>query len=122
MFPYISTTVFSFLTIYFVSKISYRLNLLDIPSDRKKHKRPVPYTGGVALGLIFLFIVLVTDYRNQDLNLILTYSFLISVFGLIDDKYNVSVGAKLCLEIIPILVLIFFTNLIVYDLGNYSYN
>ena len=37
--------------------------------------------------------------------------FLISLIGLIDDKYNLNAGSKLSLQVIPIFYLIIFENL-----------
>ena len=38
-----------------------------------------------------------------------------------DDKYNLNVGGKLSLQIIPILYLIIFENLFLTNLGEYNY-
>lgn len=120
MIQYIIIIISSFITFFIFYKISYRLNLLDIPSKRKKHDVPVPYTGGFSIGIVFLIIVFIIDFNTKTLNFLLTYSFLISICGLIDDKYNLSVGPKLCLELVPILILIFLTNLVLEDIGTYE--
>ena len=51
----------NFIILYFV-KISYNLNLLDIPNNRKIHSEETAYTGGVAslillTAIIFLIIL-----------------------------------------------------------------
>jgi UDP-GlcNAc:undecaprenyl-phosphate GlcNAc-1-phosphate transferase len=43
----------SFFLLFFVSKISYKLNLVDIPNKRKIHLKPTAYTGGFAISLAF---------------------------------------------------------------------
>ena len=106
----------SFLIIY----ISNRLKLLDIPNYRKIHSKPVPFTGGLSLGLSFLFIVFITDISDEYLNLILSYSILICLSGLIDDKYQVNPGTKIILQFIPIFFLID-NGLILKSIGNYNY-
>ena len=47
----------SFLILVVVSKISYKFKLVDIPNKRKKHSKPTPYTGGLALSIIYIFLI-----------------------------------------------------------------
>ncbi len=121
----ISTTVtyllLNFLIIFSFSKISYKLNLVDIPNKRKIHKKPTAYTGGIAISVILLTAIILFDSFNKSLSLILSIAFLISFVGLIDDKFNLNIGGKISLQIIPILYLVIFENLSLISLGNYNY-
>ena len=110
----------SFLILGFITKVSYRLNLLDIPNKRKKHIKPTAYTGGLALSLIYIAAIFIFDIYNQKLNLILSLSFLIGIVGFIDDKYFLNIGSKLSLQIIPIIYLIILENLKLTQIGNYD--
>ena len=51
------TYIFSFITflflIYLLKKTSSFLNLVDKPSERKKHKGNIPMIGGIAIYLNF---------------------------------------------------------------------
>ena len=85
---------------------SKKIGLLDIPNERKS--------------LTFLFIVFITDYDNKYINLVLSFSLLIAITGLIDDKYNVNPGTKLILQTLPIFLLID-NNFYLDDLGYYEY-
>ena len=110
----------SFLILGLIAKISYRLNLLDIPNKRKKHLKPTAYTGGLALSLIYIASIYIFDIYNQNLNLILSLSFLIGIVGFIDDKYFLNIGSKLSLQIFPIIYLIILENLKLTQIGNYD--
>ena len=114
-------TLFNFIVLILVAKISYKLDLTDIPNERSIHIKPVAYTGGIALSLIFIFCVFLFDFFNQKLNLILTTSLLIGIVGFIDDKYNLDVKSKLSLQIIPIIYLVFLENLTLNQIGDYNY-
>ena len=57
---------------------------------------------------------------DKTLDLIVSISFLISCIGLIDDKYDLNVGSKLSLQIIPIFLVVI-ENLNLEDLGYYYY-
>ena len=111
----------SFSVLAIISKFSYKLNLIDIPNERKKHIKPTAYTGGLALSLIYIVAIYIFDIYSQKLNLILSLSFLIGIVGFIDDKYDLNIGGKLSLQILPIIYLIILENLNLTQLGNYNF-
>ena len=113
--------VVSIFTLIIISKISYKLNLIDLPNERKIHFIPTAYTGGLALSIIYIFSIYLFEIHSQTLNLILSISFLIGIVGLIDDKYNLNVGGKLSLQILPIIYLIVQQDLNLIQLGEYDY-
>ena len=121
MINYITYVILSFLILIFFSKISYKLNLLDIPNKRKNHLVPTPYTGGLAIGFIYMAGILLFNFKSEELNLILSISFLITIVGFIDDKYELSTGTKLSLQIIPIVYLIIIKDLSLIQIGYYNY-
>ena len=111
----------SFLILFSVSAISYKINLLDIPNKRKMHLKPTAYTGGLALCFIYIFAIFLFNFPSQKLDLILSIAFLIGVVGFIDDKYSLNVGGKLSLQIIPIIYLILLENFNLNQIGDYDY-
>jgi hypothetical protein len=46
---------------------------------------------------------------------------LIAIVGFIDDKYNLNIGGKLSLQIIPIIYLIFIQKIFLNQLGDYDF-
>ena len=119
----ITTLIYILLSFTFLlisGKISYYLNLVDIPNERKIHTQNTAYTGGISISLILVFAIILFDTFNQSLSLILSIGFLISIVGLIDDKYNLNIGGKLSLQIIPIFYLIFFEKFSLNNIGNYG--
>tara|TARA_Y100000389_G_scaffold167531_1_gene172755 strand:+ start:2816 stop:3805 length:990 start_codon:yes stop_codon:yes gene_type:complete len=113
--------IISFLLLYLISKFSYKLDFVDLPTKRKRHAKPTAYTGGLAITSIYIFSILLFDINNQKLNLILSMGFLISIVGFIDDKWTLNAGGKLSLQIIPIIYMIVVLNLKLNTLGNYYY-
>jgi UDP-GlcNAc:undecaprenyl-phosphate GlcNAc-1-phosphate transferase len=109
------------LVLFSFAKISYKLNLVDIPNKRKIHSKATAYTGGIALSVILLFAIILFDDFNKNLSLILSIAFLISIVGLVDDKYHLNIGGKLSLQLIPIIYLILYGNLALNNLGDYVY-
>jgi UDP-GlcNAc:undecaprenyl-phosphate GlcNAc-1-phosphate transferase len=114
-------SLLSFLILFLCGKVSYKLNLLDHPNKRKIHTKATAYTGGFAISVILLFSIFLFAVSDKNLNIILSIAFLISIIGLIDDKYNLDVSSKLSLQIIPIFYLIVFENLALQQIGDYNY-
>lgn len=115
----IQIIVFQLIISITIIELSKRLGFLDVPNNRKSHKQPTPYTGGVVLSVVFLYIVFLTDYEQKDLNLTLSYLSLAAAAGFIDDKFQVNPGTKIILQSIPIFLLID-NNIYLHDLGSYQ--
>ncbi len=113
--------LFSFFLLLLCGIISYRLNFVDVPNERKLHSRPTAYTGGLALSASYLVALQLFNILDSNLNLILSISSLIMFVGFIDDKYNLNTGGKLSLQILPIFYLIVLENLKLTDIGDYYY-
>ncbi len=111
----------SFISMYLCSIVSYKFDLVDLPNKRKVHSRPIAFTGGIIISIILCISILLFNISNNDLYFISLMALLVSIFGLIDDKYHISAASKLGLQIIPIIYLILFHNLSLDHLGNYDY-
>lgn len=114
-------TLIVFLLLYLIAKISYKFKLVDLPNKRKIHTKGTAFTGGIAISIALIFSISLTDISNNNLNLIFSIGFLISIVGLIDDKYHLNAGGKLSLQVIPIFYLIVIQNLFLSHLGDYNY-
>jgi UDP-GlcNAc:undecaprenyl-phosphate/decaprenyl-phosphate GlcNAc-1-phosphate transferase len=113
--------LFNFITLFLFAKMSYKLKLIDFPNKRKVHSVPTAFTGGIAISIILLFALQAIDVFDKSLGLILSFGFLISIVGLIDDKFHLNTGGKLSLQIFPIIYLIVFENLSLNHVGDYNY-
>ena len=114
-------SILSLLLLFLSGKISYNIGLVDVPIKRKIHSKATVYTGGITISFILVLSILLLETNNEYFNIILSTAFLISIVGLIDDKFNLNVVGKLSLQIIPIFYLIVFEKLILYHLGDYVY-
>jgi len=110
-----------FILMFLSAKTSYRFNLVDKPNKRKIHTKPTAYTGGIVISIILLISIKLFNIFDDNINLILSTAFLVSVLGLVDDRYNLNSGSKLSLQIIPIFYLVLFESLTLSQLGNYDY-
>ena len=111
----------NFIVLFLFTKISYRLNLVDLPNKRKIHSVPTAFTGGISISIILLIALQSLDIFDKSLALILSFGFLISIVGLIDDKFHLNTGGKLSLQIFPIIYLIIFEKFSLSHIGDYGY-
>src|SRR6056300_722114 len=96
----------NFIIFFLIAKISQNLNLLDKPNKRKINLIATPYTVGIGISICYIFSIYLFNVNIYEINLILSFSLLISIVGLIDDKYDLNIGSKLSLQIIPVIYLI----------------
>jgi UDP-GlcNAc:undecaprenyl-phosphate GlcNAc-1-phosphate transferase len=92
--------------------LARRLNILDHPDQHlKKHERPVPYLGGLAVyaGFMAALIVFKIWERGSVIGVtgVLAGTTLIMLLGLVDDKYKLSPAAKFMGQILAALILVF---------------
>ena len=96
-------SLINFIILFIIAKASYKLNLVDIPNKRKIHSDPTVFTGGLAIAIALAISIPLVDIKNYNLDLIFSMGILISLIGLIDDKFQLNVGGKLSLQILPII-------------------
>ncbi len=93
--------VFSLLLTIFWTKKGTAWGLLDLPRERRVHSSPRPYTGGLAIFTSFsLTLFLTGGYSFPYLGTILGGGLIIFLLGLVDDKYDLSSGRKLLIQIL----------------------
>jgi len=80
-------------------RIAPRLNLIDIPDERKRHHRPVPKVGGIALVVGSTIPVLFLDHGDNTILFIICCSAIIAFFGFLDDILNLSPKVKFAVQI-----------------------
>ncbi len=96
-----------------VIRAGHRFDLLDRPGRHKRHKRPVPYLGGIALFVAMwgAIVTLQLVYPNQLAELggmlpyILAGAVLVSVVGFVDDLRSLPAWVKLAVEVVAGVIL-----------------
>ncbi|MEA2104691.1 MAG: MraY family glycosyltransferase [Candidatus Cloacimonadota bacterium] len=108
----------SFFFVYFltflIKKIAIKLNFIDKPEERKFHTKPTALMGGIAIFFGLLFGLLVAFFvckqllpPNHQIEFYLIGAFLISLLGLIDDRFGMNPYLKFFLQTIIALIFIF---------------
>lgn len=89
--------------------ISFKFDFLDVPKEeRKVHKAPMPFLGGIIIYISFLVTLTIqTSFLDRVHFVIIVSSTLILIGGIIDDIYPMKPKGKLLIQIIAISVLVF---------------
>ena len=109
--------IFVTLIIPTIKKIAFHIGALDIPNERKVHKKPMPRLGGLGIYLGFLLGYILFGEHTYMMNSILIGSFILVITGMIDDIKPISAKNKLIGQILACLVVVFYGNVLLKDVS-----
>lgn len=102
-------------------KVAIHVNAMDIPNERKVHKKPMPRLGGLAIYLSFLICyMLFGEITTQMLSIVIA-SFVIILFGIIDDINPMKARYKLIGQAISAAIVVFYGNIVLKDAYLFNY-
>lgn len=118
LFSYVIPFLTSFILVYLVTpltkKMALLIQLVDLPGGRKKHKQPIPLSGGLAVYIGITLTLLFFNPYNRMTFILLIGSFVLMLVGLVDDLYKAR-GKDLSPW--PKLIVQFFIAFFVYTCG-----
>lgn len=104
-YPFLACLLALFLTRFLIGFLP-KLGLVDMPDARRIHTNPIPRGGGIAVILAFFVILLLYTERLADekyLEWVIRFAIptsVLTVTGLIDDRFNLPSKLKLFMQII----------------------
>lgn len=105
-----------------LTPIAKKIGLLDHPSSRKVHRRPVPLVGGAAIYLALLISITVcTPYVDQVLPILIASGFMV-ITGMIDDRRELSPLIRFVMQILACCIMIFVSDVVLLDFGSLMWN
>lgn len=116
MVPFIFVT----LIIPIIKKIAFHVGALDIPNERKVHKKPMPRLGGLGIYSGFLLGYMLFGEHTYMMNSILIGSFILVITGIIDDIKPLDAKYKLIGQIIACLIVVFYGQVILKDISFFN--
>jgi UDP-GlcNAc:undecaprenyl-phosphate GlcNAc-1-phosphate transferase len=101
-------------------RISFRLNAIDHPDERKVHASAVSRLGGVAMVAALVLPILL--FRNMDRTLaaFLAGAVIVAATGFLDDIFHIPPAAKFAGEILAAAVFVFASGLSLEVLGDFQ--
>lgn len=112
--------IFVVLIIPYIKKIAKVINAIDIPRGRHIHKKPTPKLGGLAIFFGFLLGYMIFGTHSVTMNSILIGSFIIIIFGVIDDITELSPITKLIGQLAAALVITIYGRLLIVDVSAFG--
>lgn len=85
---------------------AYRLNVLDLPDERKRHAMPTPKTGGLAMAVGMVVPALLWLPGDKSLLALLAACAVIVIFGVLDDVYDLNFKIKFGAQILASLIVV----------------
>ncbi len=105
---FVSALVFALAGTPLARRLAPRLGIIDHPSARKLHVRPVPLMGGVAIyvGVVLALLFVGNPFRSSELAGILIGASILALTGLWDDRVSLKASFKLLVQVLAASVLI----------------
>jgi len=116
--PILIAALSTFVAIYILYPIAFKLNLLDLPNSRKNHKDSIPLIGGIAMFIGLIIGILFSPIEYNNLNYFLLSALILIIVGIVDDFSNISVRPRLLFQIIAALVLVTVGGVSIQSFGN----
>ncbi len=113
LIPFIFVSLF----VPFVIKIAQHVGALDIPNERKVHKKPMPRLGGLGIYAGFLLGYILFGEMTYMMNAILIGSFVIIVTGIMDDIKPISAKSKLIGQFIASFIVVVYGQVLLQDIN-----
>ncbi len=101
-----------------VKRMAFRINLVDVPDQRKVHVLPMPRSGGICMALGSIIPVLLWVPMDNLVRAVHLGCALIVIFGVVDDVKNLKYIQKLLAQTAGALVVIFYGGIRIESLGN----
>ena len=87
-----------------VRRIALRYKIMDVPGDRKIHRQPIAYLGGVAMFVAFAVTTLCLLSPSRQLTALLIGCGVLALVGTIDDIRPLSPWVKLAFQLIAAMI------------------
>jgi UDP-GlcNAc:undecaprenyl-phosphate GlcNAc-1-phosphate transferase len=108
----------SFVAIKVIKPIAFKIGLVDVPNNRKRHIGEVPLIGGIAVFVGVLTACTVLYPQSPILNLYLISSALIVFVGVLDDYRELAVSVRLFAQVLVSSIMVYGAGLHIESFGN----
>ncbi len=110
------TFLVSFFATFIVKKIAIYVNALDIPNERKIHKKPMPRLGGLAIFAAFLVGYILFGSISTQMISILIGGFIIILTGIVDDIKPIPAKIKFVFQALAAITVVIYGQLYFNDI------
>jgi len=107
LYIFLFATSLAFILTPLMRWLAQKLNILDIPAERKIHTRPTPLLGGAAIIIAFCAALLANMVLEREIVITLYAGAAVAVASLIDDWKGLRARVKLTVQILAAVFLIY---------------
>lgn len=104
----------------FIKNVANHVGAVDIPNERKVHKKPMPRLGGLGIFLGFLLGYMLFGEASSIMNSILIGSFIIVLTGVVDDIKPLKASTKFIGQLVAACIVVFYGNIVMQDLSAFG--
>ncbi len=104
----IVTFLTSFLSMFFVKKLAFHVNAIDMPNERKVHAKPMPRLGGLGIFIGFLVGYIFFGQLTSQMISIFIGAVILIILGIFDDINSIRARYKLLFQVIAASVVVFY--------------
>ena len=104
-----------------VSKIALHIGAMDMPNERKVHKKAMPRLGGLGIYAGFLLGYMIFGEHTTMMNSILIGSFILLITGIIDDIKPIKAKYKLIGQFLAALIVVFYGGIVLNHISIFGY-
>ncbi len=115
-----TTFLFVAFLIPFIKKVALHIGAVDIPNERKVHKKLMPRLGGLGIFLGFLLGYMIYGSPSSIMNSILIGSFIIVLTGVVDDIKPLKASTKFIGQITAACIVVFYGNILLKDISAFG--
>lgn len=85
-----------------LTRIAFKINLVDKPNYRKIHQLAIPLVGGISIAISTFFIILISNRLEviQEYLPVFSSAVVLLIMGCIDDKKDIKASYKLLVELL----------------------
>lgn len=98
--------------------MAIKVGLVDLPSQRKHHSGEVPLLGGVAMGVTFLAVLILSGVPLDGYRVLIGGGLLLIFVGVLDDIHELSATARMVIQISVALLMVTLDGVVSASLGN----
>lgn len=118
----ITTFVFTALIMPLTNKIAEHIGAIDVPKDnRRVHDKPIPKLGGLGIFIGFLFGYMLFGVQSIQMNSILIGSFIIIIYGIIDDIKTLPAKYELLGQFLAACTIVFYGQILLTNITAFGY-
>ncbi len=118
----LTTFVFTALIMPLTSVIAHHIGAIDVPNDdRRVHNKPIPKLGGLGIFAGFLFGYMLFGIQSIEMNSILIGSFIIIIYGIIDDIKTLDAKYELLGQVIAASTIVFYGQILLTNITVFGY-